>query len=153
MLQQHGRGDLADQENRTIVAIADGMSALRAQREDLEVATRQRAKNLSKAEPVYEQTATKTADAIASLIELHRQIDVEMKIEGDRPVEQARLIVIGVVDLLGLLVVSIYLMMKRLVLQRLNSLHPRQIALLAMTSRLSSNRGPHKMKSASWQIL
>lgn len=122
MLQQHGRGDLADQENQTIVAIADGMSALRAQREDLEVATRQRAKNLSKAEPVYEQTATKTADAIASLIELHRKIDVEMKIEGDRSVEQARLIVIGGVDLLGLLVVSIYLMMKRLVATTLKQL-------------------------------
>src|SRR2546426_1671800 len=115
MLQQHGRGDLADQESQTIVAIADGMSALRAQREDLEAATRQRTKNLSNAEPVYEQTATKTADAIASLIELHRKIDVEMKIEGDRLVEQARLIVIVVVSLLGLLVVSIYLMMKRLV--------------------------------------
>ena len=115
MLQQHGRGDLADQESQTIVAIADGMSALRAQREDFEAATRQGAKNLSSAEPVYEQTATKTADAIASLIELHRKIDVEMKIEGDRLVEQARLIVIVVVSLLGLLVVSIYLMMKRLV--------------------------------------
>jgi signal transduction histidine kinase len=115
MLQQHGRGDLADQESQTIVAIADGMSALRAQREDFEAATRQGAKNLSSAKPVYEQTATKTADAIASLIELHRKIDVEMKIEGDRLVEQARLIVIVVVSLLGLLVVSIYLMMKRLV--------------------------------------
>jgi signal transduction histidine kinase len=115
MLQQHGRGDLAEQENQTIVAIADGMSALRAQREDLEAATRQRAKNLSKAEPAYEQTATKTADAISSLIVLHRKIDAEMKIEGDRLVEQARLIIIGVVGLLGLLIASIYLMMKRLV--------------------------------------
>jgi len=115
MLQQHGRGDLADQESQTIVAIADGVSALRTQREDLEAATRQRAKNLSNAEPVFEQTATKTANAIASLIELHRKIDAEMKIEGDRLVEQARLIVIGIVGLLGLLVVSIYLMMKRLV--------------------------------------
>jgi len=115
MLQQHGRGDLADQESQTIVAIVDGISALRAQREDLETATRQSTKNLSRAEPAYEQTAAKTADAIASLIELHRKIDVEMKIEGDRLVQQARLIVIGVVGLLGLLVVSVYLMMKRLV--------------------------------------
>ena len=38
-----------------------------------------------------------------------------MKIEGDRLVEQARLIVIGVAGLIGLLIVSIYLMMKRLV--------------------------------------
>lgn len=122
MLQQHGRGDLADQESQTIVAIVDGMSALRAQREDLDAATRQRAKNLSNAEPAYEQTATKTVNVIASLIELHRKIDVEMKIEGDRLVEQARRILIAVVGLLGFLVVSIYLMMKRLVaapLQRL----------------------------------
>src|SRR6185295_5857388 len=95
MLQQHGQGDLADQENQTIVAIADGMSALRAQREDLEVATRQGAKNLSNAEAAYEQTATKTTNAIASLFELHRKIDVEMKVEGDRLVAQAQIIVIS----------------------------------------------------------
>jgi signal transduction histidine kinase len=115
MLQQHGRGDLADQESQTIVAIADGMSALRAQREDIEVATSQHAKHLSAAEPLYQQTAAKITDAIASLIELHRKIDVEMKIEGDRLVEQARFIVISVVGLLGLLILSISLMMQRLV--------------------------------------
>jgi signal transduction histidine kinase len=117
MLQQHGQGDLADQENQTIVAIADGMSALRAQREDLEGA-----KNLSNAEAAYEQTATKTTNAIASLFELHRKIDAEMKIEGDRLVAQAQVIVIGVVVLVGLLVVSIYLMMKRLVATPLKQL-------------------------------
>jgi signal transduction histidine kinase len=122
MLQQHGRGDLADQESQTIVAIADGMSALRAQREDIETATRVGAKNLSNTEPVYEQTATKTANAIASLIELHRKIDVEIKIEGDRLVKQARFIVLGVVGLLGLLVVSIYLMIEQVVVTPLKQL-------------------------------
>lgn len=122
MLQRHGQGDLVDQENQTIVAIADGMSALRAQREDLEIATRQGAKNLSNAEPAYEQTAAKTANAIASLFELHRKIDVEMKIEGDRLVAQAQIIVIGVVSLVGILVVSIYLMMKQLVATPLKQL-------------------------------
>jgi len=115
MLQQHGRGDLADEENRTIVAIADGMSALRAQREDIDPAGRRHMERLPDIEPLYEQTAVKTADAIASLIAIHRKIDVEMKIEGDRLVDQARLIVFGVVGLLGVLVLSIYLMMKRLV--------------------------------------
>src|SRR5512141_211551 len=66
MLQQHGQGDLADQESQTIVAIADGISALRAQREDLEGGTREGAKILSHAEPAYEQTATKISNAIAS---------------------------------------------------------------------------------------
>ncbi len=122
MLQQHGQGNLADQESQTIVAIADGMSALRAQREDLETATHQDAKNLSNAESAYEQTVTKTTNAIASLFELHRKIDAEMKIEGDRLVAQARIIVIGVVGLVGLLVVSIYLIMKRLVATPLKQL-------------------------------
>lgn len=122
MLQQHGRGDLADEESLTIVAIADGMSALRAQREDIETVTGRRPKSLSGTEPLYEQTAAKTADAIASLIEIHRKIDVEMKIEGDRLVEQARLIVIGVVSLLGLLILSMYLMMKQLVAEPLKRL-------------------------------
>lgn len=115
MLQQHGRGDLAEQESQTIVAIADGLSALRAQREDIETTTRQREKSLSKAEPLYEQTVATTTDAIASLIELHRKIDVEMKIEGDRLVEQAQFIALSVVGLLGFLILSVYLMMKRLV--------------------------------------
>jgi len=122
MLQQHGRGDLADEESRTIVAIADGMSALRAQREDIETASRQPTKRLSDVEPLYERTAAQTADAIASLIEIHRKIDVEMKIEGDRLVEQARLIVFGVVGLLGILVLTIYLMMKQLVANPLKRL-------------------------------
>jgi len=122
MLRQHGQGDLADQENQTIVAIADGMSALRAQREDFEFAIRQGSKNQSNAEPAYEQTATNTANAIASLFELHRKIDVEMKVEGDRLVAQAQIIVIAVVALVGLLVVSIYLMMKRLVATPLKQL-------------------------------
>lgn len=122
MLQQHGRGDLADQENQTIVSIADGMSALRAQREDIEAATHQHAKRLSQTEAAYEQTAARTAEAIASLIEIHRKIDGEMKIEGDRLVEQARRIVIGVVGLLGVLIVSVYIMMKRLVANPLRRL-------------------------------
>ncbi len=114
MLQQHGRGDLADQENLTIVAIADGVSALRAQREDIAGVLR-RPGTLLSMESAYEQTAAKTEDAIATLIEIHRKIDVEMKIEGDRLVDQARGLVMGVIGILALLIVSIYVMMQRLV--------------------------------------
>ncbi len=114
MLQQHGQGDLADQENQTIITIAKGLSALRAQREDFEAAARQQAKHLSPVAPLYQQTAATITDAIASLIELHRKIDMEMKIEGDRLVEQAQLIVISIVGLLGLLILLVSLMMQRL---------------------------------------
>lgn len=115
MLQQHGRGQLAEEESRTIVAIADGLSALRAQREDIEDALRRGGTVHADSELLYEQTALKIEDALAALIEVHRKIDVEMKIEGDRLVDQARLIVIGVVGLLALLIASVYLMMKRFV--------------------------------------
>ena len=112
MLQQHGRGDLADQENLTIVAIADGLSALRAQREDIAGILR-RPGTLRSIESAYEQTAAKTEAAIAALIEIHRKIDVEMKIEGDRLVDQARVLIMGVIGILALLILSIYVMMQR----------------------------------------
>jgi signal transduction histidine kinase len=49
------------------------------------------------------------------LIEIHRQIDVEMKIEGDRLVNQARLIGVSVTAVLGFLILAVYLMMQRYV--------------------------------------
>lgn len=114
MLEQHGRTDLAEQEDMAIVAIADGVTSLRAQREDLAAAAA--AKSLAEstaAETTYEQAAARTQDAIASLIEVHRKIDMEMKIEGDRLVDQARTMVAGIIGVLGLLIVTVYMIMKR----------------------------------------
>jgi len=122
MLEQHGRIDLAEQEDLAIVAIADGITSLRAQREDLAAA---RAKHLAEpiaAETTYEQAAARTQDAIASLIEVHRKIDVEMKIEGDRLVDQARAMVVGILGVLGLLIVTIYAIMKQQVANPLRRL-------------------------------
>lgn len=119
MLEQHGQTDLAVQEDIAIVAIADGITSLRAQREDLV------AGNLEEspaAETTYEQAAVRTQEAIASLIEVHRKIDVEMKIEGDRLVDQARTMVVGILGLLGLLIVTIYVIMKRQVANPLRRL-------------------------------
>jgi signal transduction histidine kinase len=113
MLQRHGRGDLAEQESQIIVAIADGVSALRAHREDIERAARPDARALAAVESAYEQAAVQTEDAIGTLVEVHRKIDVEMKVEGDRLVERARLLVTGVVSLFGLLIVAVFLMIKR----------------------------------------
>lgn len=114
MLRAHGRGDLAEEESRLIVTIADGLSALRAQREDM-AAARRRNQPLPHAESTYERLVAQTEDAVASLIEIHRKIDVEMKIEGDRLVEQARLLIIAVVALLAACIIAVYLMMTRLV--------------------------------------
>lgn len=121
MLQQHGRGELAEQEAQLVVAIADGVSALRAQREDIAGATRRRATDAA-LEPRYEQTVARTVEAVVSLIDIHRKIDVEMKIEGDRLVDQARRLVVGVVGVLGVLIAALYLMMQRLVARPLKQL-------------------------------
>ncbi len=122
MLLHHGRGELADQENYTVVTIADGISALRAAREDLETRSRTRAPGLDSVEAAYEQVAAKTEAAIAQLIDIHRQIDVEMKHEGDRLVEQARLLMTGMVALLAVLIAVVYAMMQRLVARPLQQL-------------------------------
>lgn len=124
MLQAHGQGELAEEESRTIVAIADGLSALRAQREDFAGAAPRRTHtpHRSDLESAYDQTAATTEAAIVSLIDVHRRIDGEMKIEGDRLVEQARLLMMGIVGVLAVLIMSIYVMMQRLVARPLQQL-------------------------------
>ena len=122
MLEQHGQTDLAVQEDLAIVAIADGITSLRAQREDLATALAKTLAESTATETTYEQAAARTQEAIASLIEVHRKIDVEMKIEGDRLVDQARTLVVGILGLLGLLIVTVYVIMKRQVANPLRRL-------------------------------
>lgn len=122
MLEQHGQTGLAVQEDMAIVAIADGITSLRAQREDLARTAAKSRTETTAAETTYEQAAARTQDAIASLIEVHRKIDVEMKIEGDRLVDQARTMVMGILGLLGLLIVTVYAIMKRQVANPLKRL-------------------------------
>lgn len=122
MLEQHGRIELAEQENQAIVAIADGITSLRAQREDLAAALANNLAEPTASETLYEQTASRTQEAIASLIEVHRKIDVEMKIEGDRLVDQARTMVVGILGVLAMLIVTIYAIMKRQVANPLRRL-------------------------------
>ncbi len=122
MLEQHGQTNLAVQEDLAIVAIADGITSLRAQREDLAMAAAKNSAEPATAETTYEQTAARTQETITSLIDVHRKIDVEMKIEGDRLVDQARVMVMGIIGLLGLLIVAIYIVMKRQVANPLRRL-------------------------------
>jgi signal transduction histidine kinase len=114
MLSHHGRVDLAEQEDRAVVAIADGLTSLRAHREQINSVV-PRSPQQASADLAYEQTTAKTADAITSLIEIHRKIDVEIKLEGDRLLNQARLTGVGGATILGFLIVAVYLMMQRYV--------------------------------------
>ncbi len=113
MLQGHGRVDLVEQESQTIVAIADGLTSLRVQREAIDAALSKTTSAMAGA--AYEHAVTQTQDAITALIEIHRNIDVEMKIEGDRLVDQARVISVSVAGILGVLIAAVYLVMQRYV--------------------------------------
>lgn len=113
MLQGHGRVDLLEQEGQTIVAIADGLTSLRVQREAIDAALFKTTSAMAGA--AYEQAIAQTQDAITSLIEVHRNIDVEMKIEGDRLVNQARLLGASVAGILGVLIAAVYLVIQRYV--------------------------------------
>ncbi len=112
MLSQHGRVDLAEKEDGAMAAITDGLSALARQRQQLQTALANGP--VSRAlESSYEQTAGLIESAVVTLVEVHRQIDVEMKLEGDRLVNQARMIALGLVCLLGALIMSIFVLMRR----------------------------------------
>lgn len=122
MLTQHQRMDLADQEDRAIAQIDHLL-------QDLSL--------LWKAVLTWPQasgTATSPAakaDALIlqlmnnldQLVAAHRDIDVEMKVEGDLLLQQARLIALSLVAVLGLVITVIYLSVNRQIakpLQRLS---------------------------------
>ncbi|MET0516650.1 MAG: ATP-binding protein [Nitrospiraceae bacterium] len=125
MLTQHQRVDLADQEDQATASIVEGLKRFVAHRNLL---TGQLANKSPDAQPHaesirrYEETMTGLERAINALVDVHRNIDMEMKLEGDRLVNEARLVVLGVVALLGLLIVVTYTAMRRAIAQPLRRL-------------------------------
>lgn len=121
MLAHHGRMDLAEKEDGAMAEIADGLSALTRQRRQFQAVLAH--DSVSPAlESSYEQTADRIESAVISLVEVHRQIDVEMKLEGDRLVSQAGRIVLSLVCLLSALIVTIFVLMRRQVAAPLRQL-------------------------------
>src|SRR5215510_14768190 len=123
MLTQHGRVDLADEEDQTMTVIADGLNSLVEQRNHIQqLLLSQSNRSFDNAEAAYEQTVSTIETAIATLVDVHRKIDIEMKIEGDRLVSQARFIALGLVCLLGLLIIAVFVLMRRQVADPLRRL-------------------------------
>lgn len=122
MLEQHQRLDLADQEDLAIAEIDHVLRELNG------------LWGTALAQPEVPGTplsATSKADALIErltynldqLVAAHRDIDVEMKIEGDLLLQQARIIALGLVAVLGLVIGVIYLSVNRRIakpLQRLS---------------------------------
>lgn len=125
MLTQHQRVDLADQEDQATAFIVEGLKQFTAHRS---LFTAQLANKSSDSQLLaesirrYEETVTGLERAINALVEVHQNIDMEMKLEGDRLVHEARLVVLGVVAALGLLIVVTYQAMRRAIAQPLRRL-------------------------------
>jgi signal transduction histidine kinase len=123
MLTQHGRVDLADEEEQAMAVVADGLNSLTEQRVHIQqLLFSQSRRSFDNVEAAYERTASIIETAVATLVDVHRKIDVEMKIEGDRLVSQARFIALGLVCLLGLLIIAVFVLMRRQVADPLRRL-------------------------------
>lgn len=125
MLTQHQRMDLANIEDRTMDDITAALTRLSEYQRTI-------ATQLSRATPdksllsntalQYENAIRSLETATTTLIDVHQKIDVEMKLEGDRLVNEARLIVLVLISVLGLLIVLTHLSMRRSIAQPLRRL-------------------------------
>jgi signal transduction histidine kinase len=124
MLTQHQRVDLADQEDQATAYIVEGLKQFAAHRSLFaQLANKSPdSQRLSESIRRYEETVAGLEQAINALVEVHRNIDMEMKLEGDRLVNEARLVVLGVVAVLGLLIVVTYQAMRRAIAHPLRRL-------------------------------
>lgn len=106
MLNQHQRLDLADQEDQAVAAIDHALQELNG----LWSAALAQPQT-----PGTPHSPTTKADALIAtlthnldqLVAAHRDIDVEMKVEGDLLLQQARLVALGLVAVLGLVIAVI----------------------------------------------
>ena len=125
MLTQHQRADLADQEDGATAYIVEGLKQFAAHRNRFTAQLEHKSPDsqvLAESIRRYEETVTGLERAINTLVEVHRSIDMEMKLEGDRLVSEARLVVLGIVAVLGLLIIVTYTAMRRSIAQPLRRL-------------------------------
>ena len=122
MLTEHLRVDLVDQEDRAISKIAEAL-------QELGVLWASVLNLAQTANPVSHASSTKAdalivqlMDNLDQLVVAHRDIDVEMKVEGDLLLQQARLIALSLVAVLGLAITMIYLLVNRRIAQPLQRL-------------------------------
>jgi signal transduction histidine kinase len=122
MLTQHDRVDLADQEDRAIAHIDHALQELngawKAAASVTPAATADNSHHFRKADSLLSQLM----EDLDRLVQAHTDIDVEMKLEGDRLVQQARLIALGLVAGLVMVITGIYLSVNRRIAKPLQHL-------------------------------
>lgn len=125
MLTGHQRIDLADREDKAIAAITEGLRRIDAGQDlfpDTPQSNRPTTRRPIEGLAQYDRTVTQLEQNIDTLIDVHRQIDIEMKIEGDRLVNEARLIVASVTAVLAILIITTYVAMRRWIARPLRRL-------------------------------
>jgi signal transduction histidine kinase len=125
MLTEHRRIDLADREDQAITAIMAGLKEFDQYRELLSASVEQYRPHAQRSTAGLVQSDRMLSEVernIDILIDVHRRIDTEMKIEGDRLVSEARLIVLVVAAILALLVIGTYVAMQRWIARPLRGL-------------------------------
>ena len=123
MLTQHQRVDLAEQEDRAIAQIEQALQELNGLWKA--IASLSPALDAGNQLPFIQADIllTQLMEDLDQLVQAHTDIDVEMKVEGDLLLQQARLIALGLVAVLGLVITMIYLLVNRQIakpLQRLS---------------------------------
>jgi HAMP domain-containing protein len=122
MLTQHQRMDLADQEDRAIARIDLILQELSALWQTA-LTGPQRAGVAPSPVAKTDGLIVELMNNLDQLVAAHRDIDVEMKVEGDLLLQQARLIALSLVAVLGLVITVIYVSVNRQIakpLQRLS---------------------------------
>lgn len=110
MLTHHGRAGLADQEDQALSRISTLLEELSARSQDLaEQSEQARRTNGSLLLARAAELSRQLVDELTGIIQLHRQITAEMKLEGDSLLGQAKLVILALVVLLGVLILATYL--------------------------------------------
>ncbi|MCS6317076.1 MAG: hypothetical protein H8K05_04730 [Nitrospira sp.] len=112
MLTQHQRLDLADQEDRAIAEIDRILQELSPLWQST-LAGSPRAGVPPSPVAKTDHLIVELMNNLDQLVDAHRDIDVEMKVEGDLLLQQARLIALGLVAVLGLVITVIYVSVNR----------------------------------------
>jgi signal transduction histidine kinase len=118
MLKDKNRLDLAEQEDRALADIAASL-------DELTVTWKTLLESPTPLQPAVTQTdelVTHMIDGLAQLVDAHTQIDIEMKLEGDRLLSRARLIALSLALILALAIAGTYILTTRHIAHPLMSL-------------------------------
>ena len=122
MLTEHQRVDLVDQEDRAIAQIDQALQDLAQVWQSIFTPPLEAQGTPSTSFLRSDALLVQLMQNLDQLVAAHRDIDAEMKVEGDHLLQEARFIALGLVAVLGLVITSIYILVNRQIAQPLQRL-------------------------------